>query len=115
MESLGFIPDGPDSFENDRYSVFDATPNNVLMGADGRLYFIDTQIRRNAQAQTIEDQIAQAEAETDTNPTEGQKKAGNYKKGHVSVQGFDISIEQPKGSLILRSYWVKPIKTFNRR
>ncbi len=31
-------------------------------------------------------------------PTEGQKEAGNYKKGHVNVQGFDITIENPKGS-----------------
>lgn len=31
-------------------------------------------------------------------PTDGQKRAGNYKKGHVVVQGLDISIENPKGS-----------------
>lgn len=44
-------------------------------------------------------QIRAAEAETNTNPTEAQKDAGNYKKGHVRVNGFDISIEQPKGSI----------------
>lgn len=38
-------------------------------------------------------------AKVDTNPTEAQKEAGNYKKGHVNVAGFDISIEQPKGSV----------------
>jgi hypothetical protein len=32
------------------------------------------------------------------NPTEAQKAAGNYKKGHIWVQGLDISIENPKGS-----------------
>ena len=42
--------------------------------------------------------IAIAEAETDKNPTDGQKEAGNYKKGHVRIDGFDISIENPKGS-----------------
>lgn len=31
-------------------------------------------------------------------PTEGQIDAGNYKKGHVKIQGLDISIENPKGS-----------------
>jgi len=31
-------------------------------------------------------------------PTEAQAKAGNYKKGHVSLHGLDISIENPKGS-----------------
>jgi hypothetical protein len=48
---------------------------------------------------TLEDAIARAESETDTNPTEAQIQAGNYKKGHVSIQGFNISIENPKGSV----------------
>lgn len=39
------------------------------------------------------------EAKVDTNPTEKQKEAGNYKKGHIKVDGFDITIEQPKGSV----------------
>lgn len=43
--------------------------------------------------------IAQAEAETNTEPTEAQKEAGNYKKGHVVVDGMNITIEQPKGSV----------------
>lgn len=42
--------------------------------------------------------IREAERNTDTAPTEGQKEAGNYKKGHVKIDGFDISIENPKGS-----------------
>lgn len=33
-----------------------------------------------------------------TEPTQAQIEAGNYKKGHVSLHGFDISIENPKGS-----------------
>ena len=32
-------------------------------------------------------------------PTDGQKEAGNYQKGHVVVQGLDISIENPRGSV----------------
>lgn len=39
------------------------------------------------------------EAKVDTNPTEAQKEAGNYKKGHIKVDGLDITIEQPKGSI----------------
>jgi hypothetical protein len=31
-------------------------------------------------------------------PTEGQKEAGNYRKGHVKVHGLDITIENPRGS-----------------
>lgn len=36
--------------------------------------------------------------EADTNPTDAQKEAGNYKLGHISVAGMPISIENPKGS-----------------
>lgn len=36
--------------------------------------------------------------ETDRHPSEKQIKAGNYKHGHVRINGFDISIENPKGS-----------------
>lgn len=31
-------------------------------------------------------------------PTEGQKKAGNYAKGHLKFQGLDIAVENPQGS-----------------
>lgn len=43
--------------------------------------------------------IESARAEVEQNPTEAQKEAGNYKKGHVKVDGFDITIENPKGSV----------------
>ena len=43
--------------------------------------------------------IAAAEAEVNTSPTDKQKEAGNYKKGHVRVGAFDVTIENPKGSV----------------
>lgn len=43
--------------------------------------------------------VAVAEKETDTTPTEKQKEAGNYKKGHVQVGTFNITIENPKESV----------------
>ena len=43
--------------------------------------------------------VAVAEKETDTTPTEKQKEAGNYKKGHVQVGTFNITTENPKGSV----------------
>lgn len=52
-----------------------------------------------AENASLQSTIEAAEAETDTNPTDGQKEAGNYKKGHVKVAGFNISIEQPRGSV----------------
>ena len=43
--------------------------------------------------------LKEEEAKVDTNPTEAQKEAGNYKKGHIKVDGMDVTIEQPKGSV----------------
>lgn len=37
-------------------------------------------------------------SEVETSPTEAQKKAGNYKMGHVKVGAFKVTIENPKGS-----------------
>ena len=37
-------------------------------------------------------------AETEPNPSEAQKKAGNYKKGHLSFGGYDFTVETPKGA-----------------
>jgi hypothetical protein len=31
-------------------------------------------------------------------PTQAQKEAGNYQKGHVDIHGLDVSIENPQGS-----------------
>lgn len=43
-------------------------------------------------------QIEAARAEVAPEPTEAQKEAGNYKKGHLKLQGLDIALENPKGS-----------------
>ena len=43
--------------------------------------------------------LKEEEAKVDTNPTEAQKEAGNYRKGHIKVDGMDVTIEQPKGSV----------------
>lgn len=48
---------------------------------------------------TVKTDIEAARAEVDQNPTEAQKKAGNYKKGHVKIDGYDVTIENPKGSV----------------
>ncbi|MDX7690314.1 LPD38 domain-containing protein [Aeromonas caviae] len=43
-------------------------------------------------------QIEAARAEVAPEPTEAQKEAGNYKKGHLTLKGLDIALENPKGS-----------------
>lgn len=42
--------------------------------------------------------IDQQLKDVNTSPTKAQKEAGNYKKGHIKVNGFKITIENPKGS-----------------
>ena len=37
--------------------------------------------------------------DVNTNPTEAQKKAGNYKMGHIRLDGYNITIENPKGTV----------------
>lgn len=49
--------------------------------------------------QPLSAKIKTASADVNTEPTEAQKEAGNYKKCHVQVGTFDITIEQPEGSV----------------
>ncbi|MGE6262808.1 LPD38 domain-containing protein [Aeromonas media] len=44
-------------------------------------------------------QIEAARAEVAPEPTEAQREAGNYKKGHIKLQGLDIALENPRGSI----------------
>ena len=43
------------------------------------------------------ERLKSAIAETEAEPTEAQKKAGNYKKGHLTFGGYDFTVETPKG------------------
>lgn len=45
------------------------------------------------------DMVDERASETNTEPTDKQKEAGNYKMGHISIKGMPISIENPKGSI----------------
>ena len=48
---------------------------------------------------SLQSEVTRAEQQTNAEPTEGQKEAGNYKKGRVKVGPFDVVIEQPSGSV----------------
>lgn len=59
----------------------------------------------NSAIPPIDSQVSAAASEAATSPTNSlpeptpaQKEAGNYKKGHVRLNGLDISIENPAGS-----------------
>ncbi|MCE0495785.1 PLxRFG domain-containing protein [Vibrio salinus] len=54
--------------------------------------------KKTQEAASITEKVEQAAQETNAAPTEGQKEAGNYKKGAVNIQGMTVAIENSKGS-----------------
>lgn len=52
----------------------------------------------NVENAPFADRLQNAIAETETEPTEAQKKAGNYKKGHLTFGGYNFTVETPKGT-----------------
>lgn len=75
--------------------------NPITKGKSGT---IEEFMRRNSDYRketptVFKDRLETAKADTNTEPTEAQKKAGNYKMGHVEFGGYNMSIENPKGSV----------------
>ena len=56
-------------------------------------------VEANRQGYLHQERVAAAEEHTDTNPSEAQKDAGNYRKGKARVLGMEISIENPQGGI----------------
>ena len=54
---------------------------------------------KSAMDKKLRARIAGAHEQVDLSPSEAQIAAGNYRKGHVYIQGLDITIENPKGSI----------------
>lgn len=124
MQDLGFNKTGEAEYSNGDITISDLRPRNVLKDTEGDIYVIDADFKRNIltpkennpaqftspQLESEENvldyanrvseakRLFDAEQEVDTNPTEAQKSAGNYKKGHIKIDGYDITIENPKGS-----------------
>lgn len=47
----------------------------------------------------VRSKVDEAAEQVETDPSDAQKESGNYKMGHVKFDGFDVSIENPKGSI----------------
>ena len=47
----------------------------------------------------VREKIAEEGSKVNTNPSDAQKEAGNYRMGHVKIDGMDVTIENPKGSI----------------
>lgn len=72
----------------------DSASDKQASGEESLPQFSDNKRKSGLQAA-----VEAASAEVNTEPTEAQKKAGNYKKGHVTIGSFDITIENPAGSV----------------
>lgn len=83
-------------YQGNQYEVNGITTDGqfVDLELDGKPAFEDIPV--SEVSKTLSQQIESQQPEL--NPSEAQKEAGNYKKAHVNVQGFDITIENPKGS-----------------
>jgi 5'(3')-deoxyribonucleotidase len=58
---------------------------------------IDDIFNDKKEVESVNKQLS--EMEVNTEPTEEQKKSGNYKKGEIVFKGMRIKIENPKGSI----------------
>lgn len=67
--------------------------------ADGGIVGKNGAVQEGASESEVISQIEQAREEVEQNPSKAQKEAGNYKKGHIKIDGFDITIENPKGGV----------------
>ena len=128
LEGMDFYTDMSGNWTDGTFDIADTKPNNVLVDADGNLHFIDVlpydsrkpgkmlviPPTRNAfvapdreEGENLLDyaervvktkEIDDARKEVEANPTDAQKEAGNYRKGHITLDGYDITIENPKRS-----------------
>jgi len=77
-------------------------PGINIEGMDKASFVEDFEIselnKTEEKPEEIQAKIQEEEAKVNTDPTEAQKDAGNYKMGHVTIQGLGITIENPKGS-----------------
>lgn len=62
------------------------------------VYEAQKNVQLTEEDKALERAVEQAAKESQE-PTEAQKEAGNYKKGHVNIQGLDITIENARGSV----------------
>ena len=81
--------EGTDAPQTTISSTGKDTPQNSAVQTSGQ---------ENAET-SLQSEVTRAEQQTNAEPTEGQKEAGNYKKGRVKIGPFDVVIEQPRGSV----------------
>ena len=79
--------------------IASASATGELMGRAGVRLMAEREIKKHSEQFAERDlkQLVQAAADETEEPTEAQKESGNYRKGHVSIQGLPITIETARG------------------
>lgn len=67
-----------------------------------KIYITESQFNNLLLEQMSNEVIDERAEDINKMPTEGQKKAGNYKMAHITFAGFKITLENAKGS---KRYW----------
>nr|DAO69053.1 MAG TPA: Type I restriction enzyme [Caudoviricetes sp.] len=84
--------------DSSRFSGATAPAGNSHQTSEGK----DTNISEESNTgseKSVAEQITEQREVVNTEPTEAQKEAGNYRMGHVKIDGMDVTIENPKGSI----------------
>jgi len=98
-----FAPDMPDMYQFTAYAgpAKGATFIAKELEADAVKDKLEDTVDKFSKAPPVKEfkeAVDKAAEEADTTPTDAQIEAGNYRHGHINIQGLDISIENPKGS-----------------
>ena len=84
---------------DEQVGISSIEPNGESTVSGDKVTISSTEKQEDRQESSIGERIVTAETEVNTEPTQAQKDAGNYKKGHVQVGTFNVTIENPKGSV----------------
>lgn len=93
------VGNGNDTATPENTVISDGKDNTSLPNEQISEEEIATQHADVEEEQTLQASIKAAASEVNTEPTPAQAEAGNYKKGHITIGEFDITIENPAGSV----------------
>lgn len=93
------VGNGNDTATPENTVISDGKDNTSLPNEQISEEEIATQHADVESKQTLQASIDAAASEVNTEPTPAQAEAGNYKKGHITIGEFDITIENPAGSV----------------
>lgn len=98
VETVSKDADGHDVIEMRARTIADVEPyQGALIFGDEVWKAVDDDWQALIEKVTSED-VAAAAAEANPNPSDAAIASGNYKHGHITIQGLDITIENAQGS-----------------